>query len=62
MVDQYVTEGRTLFMSRWAVAYVFPLFMIPMWIVRAVLIFKRGAVANKVVRCVMYVCRSLVLC
>eukprot|EP00890_Picochlorum_soloecismus_P005281 jgi/Picsp_1/5754/NSC_03113-R1_1-acyl-sn-glycerol-3-phosphate acyltransferase len=48
MVDQYVTEGRTLFMSRWAVAYVFPLFMIPMWIVRAVLIFKRGAVANKV--------------
>ncbi|KAI8109632.1 hypothetical protein M9434_000914 [Picochlorum sp. BPE23] len=48
MVDQYVTEGRTLFMSRWAVAYVFPLFMIPMWFVRAVLIFRRGSIANKV--------------
>jgi hypothetical protein len=47
MVDQYVTEGRTLFMSRWAVAYVFPLFMIPMWFVRAVLIFRRGSIANK---------------
>lgn len=48
MVDQYVTEGRTLFMSRWAVAYVFPLFMIPMWFLRAVLIFRRGSIANKV--------------
>lgn len=48
MVDQYVTEGRTLFMSRWAVAYVFPLFMIPMWLVRAVLLFKRGSIADKV--------------
>lgn len=47
MVDQYVTEGRTLFMSRWAVAYVFPLFMIPMWFVRAVLIFRRGSISNK---------------
>lgn len=47
MVDQYVTEGRTLFMSRWAVAYVFPLFMIPMWFVRAVLIFRRGSIADK---------------
>lgn len=35
-------------MSRWAVAYVFPLFMIPMWFVRAVLIFRRGSIANKV--------------
>lgn len=42
-----MTEGRTLFMSRWAVAYVFPLFMIPMWFVRAVLIFRRGSIADK---------------
>lgn len=48
MVDQYVTSGRTLFMSRWAVAYVFPLFMVPMWLVRAVLLFKRGSIADKV--------------
>jgi len=48
MVDQYVTQGRTLFMSRWAVAYVFPLFMVPMWFVRAVLLFKRGSIADKV--------------
>lgn len=47
MVDQYVTQGRTLFMSRWAVAYVFPLFMVPMWFVRAVLLFKRGSIADK---------------
>ncbi len=35
-------------MSRWAVAYVFPFFMIPMWFTRLVLLFKRGSIADKV--------------
>lgn len=48
MVDQYVTGGRSLFMSRWAVACVFPLFMVPMWLVRSCLVFKRGGIADKI--------------
>ena len=46
MVDQYVTEGRSLFMSRWAVLPVFPLFMAPMRAIRCVILFKRGHIAN----------------
>jgi hypothetical protein len=50
MVDQYVTEGRSLFMSRWAVLPVFPLFMAPMRAIRCVILFKRGAIADIEVR------------
>lgn len=50
MVDQYVTEGRSLFMSRIAVAWVFPMFMLPMWAIRCVILFKRGSIADKDVR------------
>ncbi|KAL4523123.1 hypothetical protein Ndes2526B_g07934 [Nannochloris sp. 'desiccata'] len=46
MVDQYVTEGRSLFMSRWAVLPVFPLFMAPMRAIRCVILFKRGSIAD----------------
>jgi hypothetical protein len=50
MVDQYVTEGRSLFMSRWAVLPVFPLFMAPMKAIRCVILFKRGSIADVDVR------------
>ena len=47
MVDQYVTEGRSLFMSRLAVVLVFPLFMTAIRAIRAVILFKRGSVSDK---------------
>lgn len=47
MVDQYVTEGRSLFMSRLAVVFVFPLFMTAIRAIRAVILFKRGSVRDK---------------
>lgn len=47
MVDQYVTEGRSLFLSRWAVMFVFPLFMFAIRAVRAVILFKRGKIPDK---------------
>lgn len=46
MVDQYVTEGRSLFMSRWAVMPVFPLFMSAIRAIRAVILFKRAKIAD----------------
>ena len=42
MVDQYVTEGRAMFMSRLAVIWVFPLFMMGIAAIRSVILFKRG--------------------
>jgi len=50
MVDQYVTEGRSLFLSRWAVLFVFPQFMSGIRAMRAVILFKRGKIADKEVR------------
>jgi hypothetical protein len=47
MVDQYVTEGRSMFMSRLAVIWVFPLFMSGLVAMRSVVLFKRGSIANK---------------
>lgn len=47
MVDQYVTEGRGLFLSRWAVMFVFPFMMSGMRSIRCVILFKRGSIADK---------------
>lgn len=47
IVDQYVTEGRSLFMSRLAVLLVFPTFMGALKVLRSVITFKRGAIADK---------------
>lgn len=47
MVDQYVTEGRSLFMSRLAVVWVFPFFMTGIAAIRSVILFKRGSIADK---------------
>lgn len=47
MVDQYVTEGRAMFMSRLAVIWVFPLFMMGIAAIRSVILFKRGSIADK---------------
>lgn len=47
MVDQYVTEGRSLFMGRWAVAAAFPTFILSMKMIDSVILFKRGSIANK---------------
>ncbi|KAL4523122.1 hypothetical protein Ndes2526A_g07830 [Nannochloris sp. 'desiccata'] len=46
LVDQYVTEGRTLFVGRWAVAAAFPLVMIPLRAIRCAILFKRGHIAD----------------
>ncbi|KAL4450197.1 hypothetical protein ABPG77_010866 [Micractinium sp. CCAP 211/92] len=47
IVDQYVTEGRSLFMSRLAVLLVFPTFMGALKVLRSVITFKRGSIADK---------------
>lgn len=47
IVDQWVTEGRSLFMGRWAVAAVFPTFLMSMLATRSVILFKRGSIADK---------------
>ena len=41
-IDMYLTEGRAFILSRFAVAYVFPAFMLPAMWVGAVFAFKRG--------------------
>eukprot|EP00775_Hariotina_reticulata_P006311 gene6311-6546_t len=46
-VDAYLTEGRGQLMSRLAVMYVFPMFMIPVTWVRGCICFKRGSIADK---------------
>lgn len=47
-IDAYLTEGRGQMMSRMAVLYAFPAFMIPVALVRGCIVFKRGHVADKV--------------
>lgn len=46
-VDAYLTEGRGQLMSRMAVAAVFPMFMLPVSLVRGCIVFKRGSIADK---------------
>eukprot|EP00878_Enallax_costatus_P004214 GHUV01004444.1.p1 GENE.GHUV01004444.1~~GHUV01004444.1.p1 ORF type:complete len:357 (+),score=80.43 GHUV01004444.1:59-1129(+) len=46
-IDAYLTEGRGQMMSRMAVLYVFPMFMIPISLVRGCICFKRGSIADK---------------
>eukprot|EP00879_Flechtneria_rotunda_P021865 GHRR01023058.1.p1 GENE.GHRR01023058.1~~GHRR01023058.1.p1 ORF type:complete len:312 (+),score=62.16 GHRR01023058.1:288-1223(+) len=46
-MDAYLTEGRGQLMSRMAVVYVFPMFMIPVTWVRGCICFKRGSIADK---------------
>ena len=41
-IDIYLTEGRAFILSRFAVAYVFPFFMLPAMWVGAVFAFQRG--------------------
>jgi hypothetical protein len=55
LVDQYVTEGRTLFVGRWAVAAAFPLVMLPLRAIRCAILFKRGHIADIEVRGTMLV-------
>ncbi|GAB4824112.1 hypothetical protein N2152v2_011158 [Parachlorella kessleri] len=47
LVDQYVTEGRSMFMSRWAMLAVFPPLMASMLAMRIIVMFKRGSIADK---------------
>ncbi|KAL4853125.1 hypothetical protein ACK3TF_005902 [Chlorella vulgaris] len=47
IVDQYVTEGRSLFMSRMAVLFVFPTFISALTVLKSIILFKRGAIADK---------------
>ncbi|EFN60141.1 hypothetical protein CHLNCDRAFT_133550 [Chlorella variabilis] len=47
IVDQYVTEGRSLFMSRLAVLGVFPTFVSALVVLKSIILFKRGSVADK---------------
>lgn len=47
IVDQYVTEGRSLFMSRVGVLLLFPTFMGCLKVMRSVIVFRRGSIANK---------------
>jgi 1-acyl-sn-glycerol-3-phosphate acyltransferase len=46
MIDQYVTEGRSMFVGRWAVLAAFPLAMIPLRAIRCVILFKRGSIKD----------------
>lgn len=46
-IDAYLTEGRASMMSRWMVFFAFPVFMCSSVAVRAIVLFKRGAVGNK---------------
>ncbi|KAL0044907.1 hypothetical protein WJX82_001789 [Trebouxia sp. C0006] len=46
-LDVVATEGYAQMLSRWAVFFVFPVFMTSVIIVRSVVLFKRGAVKDK---------------
>ncbi|KAL3151167.1 hypothetical protein ABBQ38_013029 [Trebouxia sp. C0009 RCD-2024] len=46
-LDVVATEGYAQMLSRWAVFFVFPVFMTSVIIVRSVVLFKRGAVRDK---------------
>ncbi|GIM16764.1 hypothetical protein Vretimale_19357, partial [Volvox reticuliferus] len=46
-IDTYLTEGRAALMSRWLVYFVFPVFCTSVIILRGIVLFKRGHIANK---------------
>ncbi|KAK9815692.1 hypothetical protein WJX72_008180 [[Myrmecia] bisecta] len=46
-LDVIATEGRAQMLSRMAVFFVFPMFMIPVRVVRGVILFKRGTIRDK---------------
>lgn len=46
-LDAYLTGGRAQMLSRMAVLYAFPWFMLPITTARGCVVFKRGAIADK---------------
>jgi len=46
-LDAYLTAGRAQMLSRMAVLYAFPWFMLPITTMRGCVVFKRGAIADK---------------
>ncbi|GFR47784.1 hypothetical protein Agub_g9553, partial [Astrephomene gubernaculifera] len=46
-IDAYLTEGRAALMSRWLVYFVFPVFCTSCLILRGIVLFKRGTIADK---------------
>lgn len=46
-MEVVLTEGRGIMLSRMAVLYAFPMFMIPMRDIGACFVFKRGPISNK---------------
>ncbi|GLC40248.1 hypothetical protein PLESTB_001309300 [Pleodorina starrii] len=46
-IDTYLTEGRAALMSRWLVYFVFPVFCTSVIILRGIVLFKRGTIADK---------------
>ncbi|KDD77048.1 hypothetical protein H632_c32p2 [Helicosporidium sp. ATCC 50920] len=47
IIDQYATEGRSTFLSRFAVALAFPAFISVMYVTKTVLLFNRNNVKDK---------------
>jgi len=45
--DVYLTEGNSALMSRWMVYFVFPIFMTAVIVLRGIVLFKRGTIADK---------------
>eukprot|EP00199_Chlamydomonas_sp_CCMP681_P002788 CAMPEP_0119108824 /NCGR_PEP_ID=MMETSP1180-20130426/15677_1 /TAXON_ID=3052 ORGANISM="Chlamydomonas cf sp, Strain CCMP681" /NCGR_SAMPLE_ID=MMETSP1180 /ASSEMBLY_ACC=CAM_ASM_000741 /LENGTH=309 /DNA_ID=CAMNT_0007094481 /DNA_START=65 /DNA_END=994 /DNA_ORIENTATION=- len=46
-VDTYLTEGTASLMSRWLVFWVFPFFISAVIVLKGIVLFKRGVVADK---------------
>jgi 1-acyl-sn-glycerol-3-phosphate acyltransferase len=46
-LDAYLTAGRAQMLSRMAVLYAFPWFMLPITVDRGCVVFKRGTIADK---------------
>ncbi|PNW70905.1 hypothetical protein CHLRE_17g738350v5 [Chlamydomonas reinhardtii] len=46
-IDAYLTEGRAALMSRWLVYFVFPVFCTSCMILKGIVLFKRGTIADK---------------
>ncbi|EFJ51113.1 hypothetical protein VOLCADRAFT_120491 [Volvox carteri f. nagariensis] len=46
-IDTYLTEGRAALMSRWMVFFAFPVFCTSVLILRGIVLFKRGHIADK---------------
>jgi len=46
-IDCYLTEGRAALMSRWLVYFVFPVFCTSVILLKGIILFKRGSIADK---------------